>query len=136
MDMNHPAFALPKGQPAPVRRAQKRAQDEAALRECYADVDRRDGGICQATGRHTVPGSPDARVRREHHHLVKRSHSTALRAEPSNVVTLCAEAHQLVEAGLLVLEGTDATKPLFCHWAAHAPTPRPFQLKGKRGSGR
>lgn len=133
------------GFPKPTRgaglldRHERRKARDKALADAYAVVDARDGGVCRASGVYTVPGAPDARVRREHHHLVKRSLSRALRAEPRNIVTLSALAHQLAEGGHLLIEGDDADTPgaLRFHWADHtAPASRPFRLASRRRSQR
>lgn len=104
--------------PAVVTKAKRRTDKAEALKDAYADVDARDKGICKVTGRHTSPGAPDPRVRREHHHIVKRSRDKGLIAVPANVITVCAEAHGLIEAGWIVVEGTNADKPngVRFHW--------------------
>jgi hypothetical protein len=62
-------------QPKPAKgsgrldRHERRKSDEQALLDAYAEVDLRDGSICWVTGRFTKAGDPDARRRREHHHL-------------------------------------------------------------------
>jgi hypothetical protein len=124
---------FPKPQHSVITRYKRRVDEEKALREAYADVDARDGGKCLVTGRYTQPGAVDPRVRREHHHLVKRSLDKGQIAEPRNIVTVCAEAHKLIEAGWLVLEGSDATKAIFCHWAAHVkPSQKPFTIQARK----
>lgn len=124
---------FPKPLPAAITKRQKRLEAETALREAYADVDARDAGYCQVTGRYTQAGAVDARVRREHHHLVARSLDSTRITDPTNIVTVCAEAHSLFKAGWLISEGTDARYPIFYHWAAHVTAKeKPFEIKGRR----
>src|SRR5262245_11187609 len=104
--------ALMKGEPLAVTRRQKRADDDKALQDAYDEVTKRDGCLCRVTGRHTFPGDPDARVRREHHHIVPRSRSRDWRADATNIILVCAEAHRLITAGWIDVEGTDASKEL------------------------
>jgi hypothetical protein len=131
MDTSQLKFAKP--QASVLKRHQKRKALEQALEECYAEVDARDAGYCWVTGRYTQSGHVDARIRREHHHLEKRSQSKARRADPDNVITTCAEAHALIEAGLIQVEGEDASKPIRFHWTLK-PSERPFQIKSRRWS--
>lgn len=128
------AFSKDKSTPRGVLRRHRRAQDAKALAEAYADVDRRDAGICLVTGRYTVAGAPDARVRREHHHLKGRRVKPEWITRPERIVTICREAHELVTRGWIVLEGTDARRPIFAHWAAHV-TVKPFAIQARRERG-
>lgn len=122
-------------EPRAVTKAKKRAADEAALAEAYAEVDQRDGGICAVTGRYTVAGAPDRRVRREHHHLHGRNVAPELVTTPSNITTVCKEAHDLITAGFIVVEGDDATKPIKFHWRSDVPaSSRILRIQSKRWS--
>lgn len=125
--------ACPKPVPNVVGRHRKRVEADAALRDAYAEVDQRDAGICAVTGRYTSAGAVDPRVRREHHHLVPRSRDKALVADAANIVTCCAEAHALITAGWLIVEGTDARKVLRFHWRPGIEAAqRPFVIKSRR----
>lgn len=122
----------PKPEPGVVTRHKKRVEADAALRDAYAEVDARDGGYCWITGRYTQPGAVDPRVRREHNHLKGRNVRPEWVTKPERIITVTAEAHRLIHAGWIVVEGTDARKPIFFHWAAHVkPSQKPFHLKGK-----
>ena len=134
MSVDYSGFAFPKGQPRVLARHRKRVDAEAALRQAYADVDLRDGGFYWVTGRYTQSGAVDPRVRREHHHLVSRSRSRGRRADVHNIITCTAEAHALIEAGLIHVQGTDARKRLVFTWNGVAPKDRPFHIKSKRRS--
>lgn len=118
-------------EPRTVERRRKRAEAEADLREAYEEVDARDGGFCWVTGRYTQSGHVDARCRREHHHLEPRSVAPERRADPHNIVTVCAEAHSLFKVGWLVSEGKDARKPVFFHYTELAKS-KPFLIQTRR----
>jgi hypothetical protein len=94
--------------PSVVTKARRRTDKAEALSAAYAACDRRDKSTCRVTGRTLKAGAPDARVRREHHHLVERSRDKGLIAEPSNIITVAAEVHALITAGMIVVEGTNA----------------------------
>lgn len=90
-------LALPK--PELSAKAKKRkqkldAQNERAAREiCRA----RDLGKCR------IPGCT---ARAEHlHHLVYRSQSKALKWDPANLVSLCADHHRLEHGGVIQITG-------------------------------
>lgn len=122
-------------EPRAVTKAKKRAADEAALQDTYAEVDARDGGICWVTGRYTVAGSPDRRNRRERHHLQGRNVAPERVTDPTNIITTCSEAHSLIEAGLIVVEGIDTRQPIRFHWRADVPAKsKIFQIRSRRWS--
>lgn len=60
-------------------------------------------------------------MRLERHHLKTRGSHPELKYDPRNIVTLCAEVHQLVTAGWIDIEGTDADKRLIFGFIANAP---------------
>ena len=123
----------PKPVPAVATKHAKRTQAKAALEQAYADVDARDAGYCWVTGRYTQPGAIDARVRREHHHLIARSLAPERIDDPTNIVTVCAEAHSLFKAGWLVSEGIDARREVRFHWTEHVRhKDKPFVIKARR----
>jgi hypothetical protein len=121
--------------PSVVAKAKRRTEKADALKDAYAAVDSRDKSTCRVTGRTLKAGAVDARVRREHHHLVERSRDKGLIAEPSSIVTVCAEVHALISAGFLIVEGTDASKPhgLRFFWASHVkPSQRILEIRSRR----
>ena len=125
--------ALQKGAPRVIERHQRRKQASQALQDAYSDVDVRDGGWCWVTGRYTQSGSPDARNRREHHHLKGRNVKPSWVTEPNRIITVCAEAHQLITNGWIVVEGVDARRAVRFHWRADIKAAqKPFQIKGRR----
>lgn len=124
---------FPKPLPSAITKRQKRLEADKALAEAYAEVDARDAGYCWVTGRYTQPGAVDARVRREHHHLVARSLDSTRIDDPTNIVTVCAEAHSLFKAGWLVSEGTDARQEVRFHWTEHVEhKDKPFVIRQHR----
>lgn len=126
--------ACPKGLPKVYRRSKKRNALKADLAKAYAEVDLLDGPHCRATGRYTTPGAVDPRVRREHDHLFPRSTHPELVTAITNIYVVCAEVHQLIHAGAIHVEGTDARRQLFFHWnRAMVPEgEEPFLLKNRR----
>lgn len=132
------AFSGPNWKPAKgsgrLERHERRKADEQGLLDAYAEVDLRDQSICWVTGRFTKPGAPDARVRREHHHLKGRNVRPDWVTVPKRIITVCAEAHDLIEGGFIQVEGTDASKPIFFHWNESMMRGRkkPFAIVGKR----
>lgn len=126
-------FKPPKGS-GRLDRHERRKTDQQALQDAYAEVDLRDASICAVTGRFTKAGAPDARVRREHHHLKGRNVRPEWVTVPKRIITVCAEAHDLITGGFIEVEGTDATKPLFFHWREDMMRGRvkPFRIVGKR----
>ena len=132
------AFQGPNFKPAEgsgrLDRHERRKSDEQALLDAYAEVDLRDASICAVTGRFTKAGAPDARVRREHHHLKGRNVRPEWVTVPKRIITVCKEAHDLITGGFIEVEGTDATKPIFFHWREDMMRGRlkPFRIVGKR----
>jgi hypothetical protein len=123
-------------EPRSVSKAKRRAINAKALEDAYADVDRRDAGYCWVTGRYTQPKHVDARVRREHHHLKGRRVKPEWVTRPERIITVCAEAHHLITIGWIVVEGADARKPLFFHYAEFVtPKQKTFQIKPRRQQG-
>ena len=117
-----------------LARHERRSAERQALEDAYAEVDLRDQSICAVTGRFTKAKAPDARVRREHHHLKGRNVRPDWVYQARRIVTVCAEAHDLITGGFIEVEGTDATKPLFFHWREDMMRGRlkPFRIVGKR----
>ncbi len=130
------AFAGPNWKPAKgsarLGRHERRQDDEKKLLDTYAEVDARDGSICWVTGRYTVPAAPDGRVRRSHHHLKGRNVRPDWVYKAKRIITVCQEAHDLIEGGFIDVQGTNANKPIFFHWnAVMANRKKPFVIKSK-----
>jgi hypothetical protein len=114
--------------PGKVERHNRKKAREDALEQAYEVVNKRDGNRCRVSGVALVAASPDAKVRREHHHIISRSRSRALREQPSNIMLCSALAHDLIEKCWIDVEGTDANGPLFFHWTSLA-TSRPLKIQ-------
>ena len=133
MAIDYSGFSLSKGEPRVAARHQRRKQASEALDAAYADVDVRDGGFCWVTGRYTQSGAPDARVRREHHHLKGRNVKPEWVTRPERIITVSAEAHDLITNGWIVVEGVDARKAIRFHWRQGiTAAQKPFQIKSRR----
>lgn len=134
MAIDYSQLSLSKGAPRALKKAQTRREESAALDEAYADVDLRDGPHSRISGRYTSPGAIDPRVRREHDHIKPRSTHPELIADPKNIFVCTAEEHQLIHAGALEIEGTDASKELRFHWnrTLVKPGKEPFEIKQHR----
>lgn len=131
--MGQGGMACPKPEPRSVSKGRRRREASVALTEAYADVDARDAGYCWVTGRYTSSGAVDGRVRREHHHLKGRNVRPEWVTVPDRIITVCAEAHQLITAGWIVVEGVDARKAILFHWREDLrPDQKPFRIKEKR----
>jgi hypothetical protein len=114
--------------PGKVERHNRKADREKAMEAAYEVVNKRDGNRCRVTGAALVAGAPDPKVRREHHHLAKRSTARGQRADPANICLVSAFAHDLITRGWLVAEGTDANQPIFWHWSEIA-TSHPLKIQ-------
>jgi hypothetical protein len=117
-------------------RHERRAAEEKALADAYEVVNIRDGNQCRVTGRFLQPGAVDARVRREHNHLVPRSIAPDRIADPNNIFLVCAEAHDLITGHYIEVEGADASRRLHFHWNEDMMRGRvkPFRIVSKRSA--
>lgn len=117
-----------------LERKARKAVEDAVLAEAYEIVNQRDANTCRVTGRFLQPGAVMAENRREHHHLQPRSVAPERVADVTNIVLVCAEAHNLITGGFIEVEGIDATKPIFFHWREDMMRGRvrPFRIIGKR----
>jgi hypothetical protein len=131
MGINYDKLALPKGQSAAEGRRQRKLTKAQLLDEAYARVDALDQGICWVTGRTTRTNTTDARVFREHHHLGARRVRPEWRHDEDRIITVCKEAHDLITAGKIDVEGDHRRRGLFFHWDCK-PSERPFHILPKR----
>lgn len=87
-----------KGAPPAVRKIRKQRDEQAEIKACYAEVDRRDGRRCR------FPGC--RRAMKIHHHIEYRSTADrAVKHTPANVTSLCVEHNGWVHGGLVSVEG-------------------------------
>ncbi len=132
--MPTPNWKPAKGSGRLDRRA-RQAEEDQAIAEAYEVVNARDGNCCRVTGRFLQGGAVDARVRREHHHLVPRSLAPERVADPDNIILVAAEVHELITGRFIEVEGKDATKAIRFHWSPLMDgRSRPFAIKSRRWS--
>lgn len=82
-------------------RRDKEKQDEKDA--CYHAVDLRDKSVCRVTGVYLTLGASDPKLRKERHHMIRRSRGGL--HQTSNVITVSAYIHQLDHAGKVRLSG-------------------------------
>ncbi len=120
-----------KGEPLALSKHRKRAKADADLESAYRDVDARDDSVCWVTQVKTSAGAVDPKRRREHHHLAGRRVQPSWVTNPDHIITVSAFVHDLITRGALIVEGSDARKPIFFHWNRRIVKPgkEPFRLK-------
>lgn len=131
------AFMKDRMIPVEVEGQNRKARKEAELLAAYAEVDRLDQSVCWVTGTVTIPGAPDRKTRREHHHLKGRRVRPEWVTDVNRIITVTRLAHQLITKGWIVVEGDDRRKRIIFHWAEHVtPEMRPkgFRIRSKRRS--
>ena len=101
MAIDYTRLAIPKPQPRWMEKAKKVAANKKAEKDCYAQVDRRDGHCCRVC--HARVGGVGMLAAVHHHHLVYRS--LGGKHETSNVLSLCVKCHDLVHRGEIQLSG-------------------------------
>ncbi len=114
--------------PLAVQRHDRKKVRQEALDEAYKAVEARDANRCRVTGVALSVQSVDAKTRREHHHLVKRSAAPSQRADVRNIVLVSAFVHDLITRGWIVNEGSNADQAIFWHWTPLA-TSKPIVIK-------
>ncbi len=88
-------------------KADKRAEEARAIRDCYKAVDARDKGRCRVCGRRGNPQATTLLDRIHRHHMIFRSRGG--QHGPSNVVSLCAECHDAIHVKSTLRVDGDAT---------------------------
>jgi hypothetical protein len=133
-DYVYGAFAKDKMIPVKVQRDLNRRDKNAKLDAAYDVVNTREQNICQVSGVRLLPESPDAKTRRQHHHIKGRRVRPEWVTDPDRIV-LCSDfCHDLITKGWIVVEGELAPKAKF-HWADHVKAEhKTFRLKSKRRS--
>lgn len=121
-----------------LERRERDAVNEKRLQDAYAEVDQRHGPFCAVTGIMFRFDSPDPRTTRHHHHLKGRRVRPDWIYQAKRIIPVTAEVHDLIEGGFIVVEGDDATKPMFFHWDEEQlrlyKKKKPFRLVSKRWS--
>ena len=91
-----------KGKPRIVTAHEKTTALDAALRKAYEKVDKRDGKVCQVTGRPLTANHPDLKLALERHHLDERSGHKDRVADADNILTCSTFAHKYLQSGALL----------------------------------
>lgn len=93
-------------EPRFVAKAKRLADSRKAERDCYAQVDRRDGDSCRVCFKRV--GGLSLVTAREHHHLIPRSRGGSHTTD--NVISLCKGCHQAEHASEIRLSGNADTR--------------------------
>jgi hypothetical protein len=104
--MIQPLPKVPVGQLSRLQqKQQRRAEETAALRACYAHADARDGDRCRVCTRRISTRALGQLEKTIHHHLVYRSRSSDPHRN-ENVVCICSICNEAIHTtGTLKLEG-------------------------------
>lgn len=89
--------AIPKPEPRCVTKRWREKRDAHDERACREIVRKRDHGKCR------IPGCIDRAT--ELHHIEYRSRARGRRFDPRNIVSLCADHHDLRHAGVIHISG-------------------------------
>jgi 5-methylcytosine-specific restriction endonuclease McrA len=93
--------AAPKPPARWIDKAKRKAAEAKAIKECYAQVDQRDGRQCRVCQARV--GGVGLLGAAHHHHLVYRSKGG--QHEPSNTLLLCVKCHHALHNGEIALSG-------------------------------
>jgi 5-methylcytosine-specific restriction endonuclease McrA len=93
--------AVPKPSPRWLDKAKRRAAEAKAIKDCYAQVDARDGHACRVCQARV--GGVGILEAVHHHHLVYRSKGGS--HDASNVLSLCVKCHHALHNGEIALSG-------------------------------
>lgn len=116
-------------------RKQRKAAKADALKNAYAEVDKRDGGVCWVTGVQTSPAGRSEWDQRTHHHLRGRNVKPEWRHDPDRIITVSLGVHRLLDLDKIIQEGDDARKPIRFHWnPSTPPEQRTCRIKSRRRS--
>lgn len=119
--------------PVSVERYERKAKKQERLDAAYALVNKRDGHKCRCTGEPLAWPCPDAKHRREHHHLRGRNVAPERREDPQGICLVSAFVHKLITKGWIDVEGDNADGALRFHYTALAKS-RPVRIKSRRKS--
>ena len=119
--MANPAFApghffKDRMKPRVLEKLEKEDEHARKLQAAYTAVNLREKNHCQVSGVLLYPTSSNDQRRREHHHLKGRNVKPEWVYEPKRILLCSAFIHALLQAKLIRVEGTDATKPLTFTW--------------------
>jgi hypothetical protein len=100
--MAMPFLPQPKPAPRALEKLKRKAAEARAIKECYAEVDRRDGSQCRVCKKRV--GGISMLHKRIHHHLIYRSAGGP--HEPWNLLSICMVCDDLIHReGVLKVSG-------------------------------
>lgn len=125
------AFFKDRSVPAVLAKSRKDSEHERKLAKAYAAVNEREADVCQVSGVKLSAASRDEKRRREHHHLKGRNVKPEWVYEPKRIVLVSAYIHKLLQGKVILVDGTDATKPPTFTWNRRlvAPGREPMRLE-------
>lgn len=107
---------IPKVRPRVLVKAAKESEHDRKLRLAYEKVNGREDNTCQVSGAQLFGTSRSDKARRQHHHLKGRNVKPEWIYDPRRIL-LCSEfIHKLLQSKAILVDGTDATKPLTFTW--------------------
>lgn len=109
-------FFKDRMQPAVLDKSSKKSDHEKQLAKAYATVNEREADTCQVSGVKLSPASRDEKRRREHHHLKGRNVKPEWVYDAKRIVLVSAHVHKLLQGKVILVDGTDATKPVVFSW--------------------
>lgn len=120
--------------PKVLEKHRKESEHDRKLAKAYAAVDTRENNVCQVSGAQLSPTASDPKRRREHHHIRGRNVRPEWVYVPKRIVLVSKAIHDLLTAKVLLIENTDATKPLRVFWNRQIVKPgkEPMRLEKVR----
>jgi hypothetical protein len=117
--------------PRVIAKARKASEHDKKLAKAYAVVDEREDNRCQVSGADLSPAAKDPRRLREHHHIKGRNVKPEWVYDPKRILLVSKFIHDLFTGKALILDTTDATKPLKLRWNRHIVKPgkEPIRLE-------
>jgi hypothetical protein len=128
------AFFKDRMKPSVLEKVTKASEHDRKLAKAYETANKREDNRCQVSGVELVPKSANPRRLREHHHIKGRRVKPEWVYEPARIVVCSKFIHDLFTAKALLLDSTDATKPLKLRWNRQIVKPgkEPIRLEGVR----
>jgi hypothetical protein len=116
--------------PAVIAKGRKKSEHERKLAEAYREVEVREDNVCQVSGVKLQPRTDNPKRLREHHHIKGRNVKPEWVYESKRIVLCSKFIHDLFTGKALILDSTDATKPLALRWnrAIVKPGKEPIRL--------
>jgi hypothetical protein len=115
-----------------------RKKDRAKrLKDAYDEVDERDSMVCWVTNTRLSRQSAEAAHVLTHHHLAGRNVKPEWKFIADRIITVSLEAHRLITAGIIEVEGDDARRAIRFHYREGTPlSSRVVKIASRRRSQR